>query len=119
MNAVKMKTAAAATNADTARVPNPASINAQAANATIDPQLILQPDGGHLIGYIFTMRGKVPIGGHQELEPWQKYDTISVLVDYYSRSYPSNGCAVKSWIGLYMMPGTVIDKYLQDFKQVH
>jgi hypothetical protein len=24
------------------------------------PHLILQPDGGHLIGYIFTMRGRVP-----------------------------------------------------------
>jgi hypothetical protein len=46
------------------------------------PQLILQPDVGHHEGYIFTMLGRLPEGGHQELEPWQKYDTISVLVDY-------------------------------------
>jgi hypothetical protein len=59
------------------------------------PYIILQPDGGHPIGYVFTMQGRLPKGGHQELEPWQKYYTSSVLVDYYSRSYPSNGCAVK------------------------
>jgi histone H3/H4 len=36
-NAVQTTTAAAATNAATSRVPNPASINSQAANATKDP----------------------------------------------------------------------------------
>jgi hypothetical protein len=46
------------------------------------PQLILQPDSGHQEGYIFTMLGRLLQGRHQELEPWQKYDTINVLVDY-------------------------------------
>jgi hypothetical protein len=37
MNNVQTTTAAAATNAATAGAPNPASTNAQAANATKDP----------------------------------------------------------------------------------
>jgi hypothetical protein len=45
-------------------------------------QQMQPPNGGHPIGYKFTMRGRVPKGGHQELEPWQKYDTSSVLVAY-------------------------------------
>jgi hypothetical protein len=40
-------------------------------------------NGGHLIDYdVFTMRGTVGKVGHKELEPWQKYNTISVLVAY-------------------------------------
>jgi hypothetical protein len=46
------------------------------------PQLILQPDAGHQGGYVFTMLGRILEGGHKELEPCQKYDTISMLVDY-------------------------------------
>jgi hypothetical protein len=33
----------------------------------------MQPQNGdHPIGYKFTTRERVPEGGHQELEPWQK-----------------------------------------------
>jgi hypothetical protein len=35
-------------------------------------QLILQPDGGHQEGYVFTILGRLPEGGHQVLESWQK-----------------------------------------------
>jgi hypothetical protein len=45
-------------------------------------QLILQTDSGHQEGYAFPMLGRLPEGGHQELEPCQKYDTISELVEY-------------------------------------
>jgi hypothetical protein len=38
--------------------------------------------GGHLIDYMFTMRGRVWKGGHKEQKPWQKYETISALVAY-------------------------------------
>jgi hypothetical protein len=38
-------------------------------------------NGGHLIDYVFTMRGRVRKDRHKELEPWQKYDTITVMVD--------------------------------------
>jgi hypothetical protein len=69
----------------------------------LTPQLLLQQDG-HQEGYVFTTQGRPPEGGHQELEPCLKSDIINMLVDYYSRSCPSNGCAMKSWTRLYMMP---------------
>jgi hypothetical protein len=39
-------------------------------------------NGGHLIEYVFTMQGRVRKCRHKELEPWQKYDTISVMVAF-------------------------------------
>jgi hypothetical protein len=81
------------------------------------PHLLLHPDAGHQERYVFTMLGRLPQGGNQELEHCLKSDTISMLVDYESRSCPSNGCDVKSWTELYMRPGTVMDKYLQCKRQ--
>jgi hypothetical protein len=45
-------------------------------------QKMQPPNGGHPIVYEFTTRGRAPKGGHQELEPWQKYNTSSALVAY-------------------------------------
>jgi hypothetical protein len=69
-NNVQKTTVAAATNTVTAGEPT-------LSNATAKRQ-----SPNRLCVYVFTMRGRMRKGGHKELEPWQKYDTISVMVAY-------------------------------------